>query len=247
MCGRITLATPAEEIAEYFQLTDWLPLEPRFNIAPTQLVANIRYTPVENHRELANLRWGLIPKWAEDLNIGSKLINARSETVTQKPAFREAFKMRRCLVIADGFYEWKRSAKQPYWIRVRDAKLFAMAGLWERKELADREPIESFTVLTTESNELIRPLHDRMPVILNFDQYDAWLDPHTKLDDLKGMLKPYSADAMCMTPVSSRVNDPKNEGAECLEPAAEKSVPAEAVPTKRKRRKGEDPNQGMLF
>ena len=247
MCGRITLATPAEDIAEYFQLTDWLPLEPRYNIAPTQAVAVIRHNPMQNHRELAMLRWGLIPKWAEDLSIGSRLINARSETVSQKPAFHEAFKQRRCLVIADGFYEWKRSpGKQAYWIHVKDSKLFAMAGLWERKDVANAEPIESFTVLTTEANELLAPLHDRMPVILEPEDYDVWLDPHTKPEGLKALLKSYPAAAMTMTPVSSRVNDPKNEGAECLEPAAENTeVPAPAL--KAKRRKGEDPNQGMLF
>src|SRR4051812_34553083 len=114
MCGRITLATPAEDIAEYFQLTDWPPLEPRYNIAPTQVAAIVRSNPQSSHRELAQLRWGLIPTWAEDLSIGSRLINARAETVTRKPAFRDAFKKRRCLVIADGFYEWRRSDKQPF-------------------------------------------------------------------------------------------------------------------------------------
>jgi putative SOS response-associated peptidase YedK len=247
MCGRITLATPAEDIAEYFDLADWPQLAARYNIAPTQAVAVIRYNVRSNHRELSLLRWGLIPSWAEDLKIGSRLINARSETVTRKPAFREAFKTRRCLVVADGFYEWNQNGgKQPYWIHIRDQKLFALAGLWECKENPGGEIIESFTILTTESNELIRPLHDRMPVILKPDDYALWLDPATSDPDrLKALLCPYPAAAMQMEPVGTWVNKPDNEGAKCLEPPAPENE-GTSLP-KERRRKGEDPQQLRLF
>ncbi|HYG76123.1 MAG TPA: SOS response-associated peptidase [Planctomycetota bacterium] len=247
MCGRITLAVEPGEIAEYFQLSEVPLLEPRYNIAPTQNVAVLRNAPGKGVRELALLRWGLIPSWAEDLNVGSRMINARSETIAHKPAFREAFKKRRCLVAADGFYEWKREGggKQPYIIRVKDQKCFALAGLWDRKDTPEG-PLETFTILTTSANELVAPLHDRMPVILDTAGCEQWLDESVQdQEKLKSLLRPYPAERMCMEPVDDFVNNPANEGERCIAPPAARPAAEESKPARRRR--GEDPNQGMLF
>lgn len=220
MCGRITLKTTPEELAEFFNIPLVSLLEPRFNIAPTQPVLVVRRLPGKE-REAAALRWGLIPQWSMDATIGSKLINARSETVTQKPSFREAFKSRRCLVLADGFYEWKKEKgkRYPFLFRMKDGKPFALAGLWETNEVLEKEKLETFTVLTTEANALVRPLHDRMPVIINPAHYELWLDPEMKdAAALKPLLKPYPVEQMVSTPVNAWVNDPKNEGARCIAP-----------------------------
>jgi len=176
MCGRFTLRAPASVVAEQFALFDVEPFTPRFNIAPSQSVAVVRITPAaaEATRELAWLRWGLVPSWADDPAIGNRLINARAETAHQKPAFRAAFRRRRCLVPADGFYERRRtgSGKQPYFFRLRDDRPFAFAGLWESWEGVDNSAVESCTLLTTEPNELMRPIHNRMPVILPAASYE---------------------------------------------------------------------------
>jgi putative SOS response-associated peptidase YedK len=223
MCGRFTLTKPIPVLAEMFLFPETAaPQEPRFNIAPTQGVAAVRAPKGLEHRELAFLRWGLIPSWATDPSIGNRLINARAETVAEKPSFRAAFRHRRCLVLADGFYEWQRLAgkKQPYYFRIRDGQPFAFAGLWERWE-DQGKPVESCTLLTTEANEVLRPVHDRMPVILEANKYNSWLDPSVQEAELlKPLLHPYPGDAMMGYPVSSLVNNPRNESPKCVDPAA---------------------------
>src|SRR5437016_8151445 len=176
MCGRFTLKTPVERLSEKFQFPEIIPLKPRYNIAPSQSVAVVRLLPDDSDRKLAMLRWGLIPAWIKDPTSGAQPINAKSETVAEKPMFREAFKRRRCLVPADGFYEWKREGgrKQPVYICMKDREPFAFAGLWEHWEDHDGQVIESCTLLTTEPNELLAQVHNRMPVILDQRDYDLW-------------------------------------------------------------------------
>ena len=168
MCGRFALFTSPEALARLFGVAEAPALEPRYNIAPTQNIAAVRIAPEGKAREWALLRWGLVPFWAADPRIGSRLINARSETAAEKPAFRHAFRLRRCLVPADGFYEWQRLARErrPYFIRLRERETFAIAGLWEEWRGPEGVAIASCTLLTTEANALMRPLHDRMPAIL---------------------------------------------------------------------------------
>lgn len=221
MCGRFTLITPAEALAEQFQLFEIPSLAPRYNIAPTQPVAAVRRVPGDGQRELVLLRWGLVPFWAKDPGIGARMINARSETVAEKPAFRAAFRRRRCLVPADGFYEWRRleRGKQPFYVRLRDERPFAFAGLWERWEGPDETAIDSCTLLTTEPNDLIRPVHSRMPVILSPKDYDLWLDPGVqKAELLQPLLRPYPSEGMLAYPISTWVNKPKNDSPRCIEP-----------------------------
>ncbi len=219
MCGRFTLRTPAAQIAKYFNTSaqrEWQ-LALRYNIAPTQTVPIVRQSG--DGRELALLKWGLIPSWAKDNKIAASLINARAETVAEKPAFRAAFKRRRCLVPADGYYEWKKidaKTKQPYFIRRRDDQLFAFAGLWEHWEKGS-EPVETFTIITTDANPLTQSVHDRMPVILNPDEFDLWLDPEFEgKEHLQSLLKPYDDNLLTMYPVSRTVNSPKNDSPECI-------------------------------
>src|SRR5690625_4097534 len=177
MCGRYTLYTPLEQIAAHFQLQQLQKIAPRFNIAPSQGVPIIHGD--SKHRELAMVRWGLIPSWAKEEKSRYSMINARAETITTKPAFRGAFWHRRCLIPADGFYEWKPTAsgKQPYYIRRRNNELFAFARLWEHWEDKQGKFIDSCAIIVTNANELIRPIHDRMPVMLDSDDYETWLNP----------------------------------------------------------------------
>lgn len=218
MCGRFTLSQPAAAIASAFQLEEIPNLEPRYNIAPTQLVPTILQTE-QGKRQLQMLRWGLIPAWAKDASMGTRLINARAETVNEKPSFRSAFRQRRCLVVADGFYEWQHQAgkKQPFYFRLQNEQPFAFAGLWERWKSPDEEIIESCTILTTEANELLRPIHERMPVILNPDDYNLWLDPTVqKSEKLQQLLHPYPTEAMTSYAVSTKVNNPNNNTPDCI-------------------------------
>ena len=222
MCGRFTLATAPEIVAEFFDLTAVPDLSPRYNIAPTQPAPAILVTPEQATRIFRPLRWGLIPGWAKDPAIGNRLINARAETVAEKPAFRSAFRRRRCLVVSDGFYEWKKGPgrKRPFYIRMRDDKPFAFAGLWEHWESEDGTSIESCTLLTTRPNDLLRPVHDRMPVILDRADHDLWLDPAMdKVDRLAALLSPYPAEEMKAYPVGTRVNSPAQDDPSCIEPA----------------------------
>lgn len=220
MCGRYTMATPGQSLKIHFQLEEVPDLPFRYNIAPTQNVAAVRATTTG--RALGLLRWGLIPHWADDPKIGYRLINARADTVASKPSFRSAFKQRRCLIAADGFYEWQKQdgAKQPFYIRRQDGEPFAFAGLWEHWQGVE-EGIESCTIITTDANELMKPIHDRMPVILAPADYDRWLDPAVqKADLLQPLLRPFPADALAAFPVSTRVNNAKNEGPTCIEALA---------------------------
>jgi putative SOS response-associated peptidase YedK len=223
MCGRFTLRTPTPVLLARFRLDTMPELAPRYNIAPTQLAPTVRVT-VDAEREWAPLHWGLIPSWAKDPKIGSRMINARAETVAEKPAFRRAFRKRRCLVVADGYYEWRKVGreKQPHYIRMQDEQPFAMAGLWERwrGSAAARldEPLDSCTVITTESNELTKDIHDRMPVILPEQHWDVWLDPELEeVTALQPLLQPYASAAMKMDLVSKYVNNARHEDARCIE------------------------------
>jgi putative SOS response-associated peptidase YedK len=221
MCGRYTLTTPVEELSKKFQFPEIIPLKPRYNIAPSQSVAVVRLLPDDTDRKLAMLRWGLIPAWAKDPAKGAQPINAKAETAAEKPMFRDAFKRRRCLVPADGFYEWKQEGgrKQPVYIHIKDRKPFAFAGLWERWVGEEDEFIESCTILTTEPNELLDPIHNRMPVILSPQDYDLWLDPDVQdVTRLKPLLRPYPPEPMTFYPVSLRVNNPRNDDSQCIAP-----------------------------
>jgi putative SOS response-associated peptidase YedK len=219
MCGRFAQRTPAKRLAKEFQVSEMPEIELRYNIAPTQDILNIRRT--DGGREAALLKWGLVPSWAKDVSIGAKLINARSETITEKPSFREAFKRRRCIIPSDGFYEWQRSGgrKQPYFFLMRDEHLFGFAGLWEKWRDADGHVLETCTILTTEANEVLEPVHDRMPVILHPADYELWLGGDAReLDLVKELLRPYPGEEMVGYPVSTSINSPHNQGAELIAP-----------------------------
>lgn len=194
---------------------------PRYNIAPTQQVPVVRVAPDSGEREMTLLRWGLIPSWAKDASIGNRLINARAETVASKPAFRAAFKRRRCLVPADGYYEWQKvgSKKQPYLIQRQDGAPFAFAGLWESWHADRPDAVETFTIITTDANEATTAIHDRMPVILDEEDYAMWLDPEFEgREALESLLRPYPGEALQLTPVSTYVNNPRHEDPRCIEP-----------------------------
>jgi len=221
MCGRFSLSTPPEEVARHFGLGETPELLPRFNVAPTQDVAVVRVSARSGKRRLEPRRWGLVPHWAKDPRIGHRLINARAETLREKPAFREAFRLRRCLVPADGFYEWGRgpSGRRPFHVRRTSGGPFAIAGLYERWRGPEGAEIVSCTLVTTDANEAVAPVHDRMPVIVPPEAYAAWLDP--ELCDparLAGLLRPAPADALVLVPVGPRVNDPRHDDPECVAP-----------------------------
>jgi putative SOS response-associated peptidase YedK len=222
MCGRFTLTAPAEVLKDLFPLFDMPDLQPRYNIAPTQPVVAVRHLPQAARPEFVRLRWGLVPHWADDLKIGYRLINARADSAAVKPAFRSAVRQRRCLILADGFYEWQKlpDGKQPYRIRLKDGKPFAFAGLWDRWH-KEAEPVESCTILTTDANDLMRPLHDRMPVILDRTAFERWLDP-TLQDpaEVQALLRPFPSEVLQAYPVSTHVNNAKNEDPACIAPLA---------------------------
>ncbi|MCG8406769.1 MAG: SOS response-associated peptidase [Phycisphaerales bacterium] len=228
MCSRFSLKARLQELAEEFGLLGIDELMPRYNIAPTQNVPIVRKFAGEYCRRLDSLRWGLVPSWANDLKIGTRMINARSETVTEKPAFREAIRRRRCLVPATGFYEWKpepgaggKPRKQPYLFHRCDDRVFAFAGLWDEWRDQEGTSVETFTILTTEPNKLVRPCHNRMPAIIDRDGYDLWLDPDTvDARELTPLLRSWPSDAFACSAVSTFVNNPRNEGPACIEPFA---------------------------
>ena len=204
-------------VEEYFESAseeeEWAP---RYNIAPTQPVATVRQTGAK--RILSMMRWGLVPSWASDISMGNRLINGRSETVLQKPAFRDSFRARRCLIPADGFYEWKKAGKErrPFHFGMKDDSLFAFAGVWDRWKSPAGTWIESCSILTTAPNDLLADVHDRMPVILPQRQYHAWLTaPATEAERLAELLVPYDAPLMRRYAVSALVNKPQNEGPDC--------------------------------
>jgi putative SOS response-associated peptidase YedK len=225
MCGRFTQRADSKKIAKEFKVAEVPAVEARYNIAPTQEVLAVYEH--EDGREATFFKWGLVPAWAKDTSMGARLINARSETVAEKPAFRAAFKQRRCLIPADGFYEWQRKdgRKQPFFFHLRDERPFGFAGLWERWEGKGGAVINSCAILTTEANEVLRPVHDRMPVILHPEDYKLWLGADAReLDLVKEMLRPYPAEEMLAYPVGTSVNSPRNQGAGLLERAAVNSA-----------------------
>jgi len=215
MCGRYGLAQNGETLAELFELEGPVALGPRFNIAPTQEAPVVRAD--DGGRELVWLKWGLLPAWARDHKLASRTINARSETVAEKPSFRAAFRSRRCLVPADGWFEWRgpKGSRAPYWVQLPDAALFAMAGLWERWQSPVGEQIESFTVLTTDARSTLRELHHRMPLVLRREDQDAWLDPvRTPVDALAGLIAAIPS-RFDFFPVSPLVNHVGNDAPQC--------------------------------
>ena len=222
MCGRYRLSRRKQIIEEYYDCAPWdEDWSPRYNIAPTQPVPVIRQHPKEPIRQLSSMRWGLIPNWARDASIANSTINAKSETAAMKPTFRDPLRFRRCLIPADGFYEWKRSAmsKQPYCFEVRGGELFAFAGLWDGWRHATGQWIKTCSILTTTPNAVTGTVHDRMPVILSPDGYNLWLDPSiTDVQVVSELLKPFDPSLMRCYPVSSRVNRVENDDDECSRP-----------------------------
>lgn len=226
MCGRFTLRTPQNVLVQQFLLESIPDWKPRYNIAPTQPLLCVRREPGETQREAVKLHWGLVPSWADDPKIGNRMINARADGVASKPSFRAAFKRRRCLVLADGYYEWKREgkAKQPYYYRLQNERPFAFAGLWESWHKDAGDPLESVTVITTDANELAAKVHDRMPVILDEADYETWLDvEHCDKDQLQALLVPYDTPLMKAEPVSMHVNNARNDDPQCVEIIDERS------------------------
>lgn len=219
MCGRYTLHHTPEEVAERFEVEAINELlSPRYNIAPSQLVPVIRQI---NTKEMAVCKWGLVPYWAKDPAIGNKLINAKAETLAEKPSFKQALAKRRCLIPVDGFYEWQKRGKapsQPIYVRRRDGGLFAFAGLWEEWRTPDGNHLQSCTIITVEPNALIAQFHHRMAAILRPEEEALWLNPQQKVADVLPLLRPYEADDLEAFPVSRAVNSPSFEDASCIAP-----------------------------
>jgi len=217
MCGRFAFTASKKELLEHFSLSHAPPIEPSYNIAPGQDIAAIRQAGTS--QELVLCHWGLIPSWSKDKKIAYKMINARAESVGTKSAFRNAFRKRRCLIPATGFFEWQKKdgKKQPWFLRLKDQETMAFAGLWEHWEGTDGEVIESCTIITTEANELIRPIHQRMPVIIEKKDYDIWLAaPTSKMAE--SLLRPFPSEKMLAYPVSTYVNNPQNNNPLCIKP-----------------------------
>ncbi len=213
MCGRFTLRTPASRVADLFSVLIEEPWQPRYNIAPTQWIPAVRCQGT--NRQICSLHWGLIPSWATERRVGASMINARAETVAVKPAFRHAFRRKRCLIPGDGFYEWQRidsRTKVPHLFELQDESPFAFAGLWEQWKSSEGEVIESCSIITTAANSLVESVHDRMPVILSSKYFDEWLDPEfSDVDRLMPMLAPFAASRMKATQVSNIINNARNE------------------------------------
>jgi putative SOS response-associated peptidase YedK len=249
MCGRYELHSNPAAIALLFGLAHPPDLNPRYNIAPTTDVPIVRVN-AEGQRELVRVRWGLVPRWAKDPSIGARMINARGETIAEKPSFRTAYRRHRCLLPADGFYEWMTiprataeggpARREPQHIRMKDGSPFGFAGLYERWRSAEGDVLDTCTIVTTEANSLLRPVHDRMPVIVAPEHYARWLDPaHADVADL---IAPYPSAAMAYHPVSTRVNNVRHDDASLIEPVAKAThEPAESEPP------GEPPEQESLF
>ena len=221
MCGRYLLTAPGEVLAELFELDEKPPLKPRWNVAPGSEVAVVR-PRAEGGRELAAMRWGLVPAWAKERAIGNRLINARAESVAEKPSFRDAFKKRRCLIPADGFYEWQQTEgrKQPWLLRLRGGGPFAFAGLWSHwRDPESGEPLETCAILTTTPNELASAIHDRMPVILPRERHAQWMEASpADAGALQSLLVAYPAGEMEALAVSTWVNDPRHDDPRCVAP-----------------------------
>lgn len=243
MCGRFTLRSSGQSLAQHFELAETPLFEPRYNIAPTQPAPVVRLAEGTGRRVLDWLRWGLVPSWAKDVAVGNQLINARCETLADKPAFRQAFRHRRCLIAADGFYEWQRQGKrkQPFYIAATDGAPLAFAGLWERwvpratstdgEAQAAAGPVESCTIVTTAASECLRALHDRMPVVLPPESWQTWLDPSMEdVPALQELLGSCAPQGLAMHPVDPLVNSPANDSPRCIEPlTAPPPKPAERM------------------
>ena len=238
MCGRFARFSPAHIFRMLFQLDEFMDLVPQYNIAPGQDVYTIRGIVIRDeqqrtassgnfNKEVSALKWGLIPFWSKDPTIGNRLINSRSETVAEKPAFREAFKKRRCLIPTDGFYEWQKQkdgSKQPYFIHMEDKQPFAFGGIWEQWKNPKGGMVETFSILTTEPNKTVKPIHNRMPIIIDQSDFNFWLDPMIQEpEEVKSLLKPYTAKEMEAYPISKYVNSPSNKGEQCIEKLEEKT------------------------
>ena len=223
MCGRFTNSATPEQVKTEFKVGAKNPnvFEPRYNIAPSQMI-DVVYE-LETERILSQLKWGLVPDWAKDESIGNRMINARAETITEKPSFREAFKSRRCIIPASGFYEWQKKetgAKKPFYFYLKDKDVFGFAGLWESwVDKTTGELLETCTIITTEANEVLKPVHERMPVILKSENYNEWLDAKIKdTDKIQKLLKPYPAKEMISHEVSRSVNIPDTNLPELILP-----------------------------
>lgn len=220
MCGRFTLTLSAEQIEARFGVPLPPGYKPRYNIAPTQEI--LALISDAQGRCIENFRWGMIPHWAKDPKIAQKLINARAETLWEKPSFRDAVRRRRCLIIADGFYEWRQTPqgkKAPVYVRLRSKEPFGFAGLWETWHSPDGQTLKTCTIITTEPNELLRPIHNRMPVIVPKELEELWLDPSPMTRaELERLLRPYRAEELELYDVSAAVNSPTNDGPECIQP-----------------------------
>jgi putative SOS response-associated peptidase YedK len=231
MCGRFFQSSPSNRVIDQFVIREFFEdeagptLRPRYNIAPSQPVPVIHTSQDTGRRRLEAMQWGLVPSWSKDPSSGPRPINARSEDAAGKPFFRNAMRKRRCLILADGFYEWKKNPdnpkarKQPFAIQLADKQPFGMAGLWEYWD-GHGGPLLTCTIMTTTPNELMADIHDRMPVILSPEDHDRWLDPKLeKADDVADLLRPYPAEQMHAYAISTRVNSPANDDERCLEPA----------------------------
>lgn len=222
MCGRFSLTVCSEQISKRFNLSKVPKIQPRYNIAPSQDIATVVQSKAGEETQFQWMRWGLVPHWAKDIKIGYKLINARVETVAEKPAFRSAIKQRRCLILADGFYEWQHQGKQkqPYYFQLESAELFAFAGLWETWNSSEDEQVVSCTILTTAADEVVNPIHERMPIIVPSQYYEMWLDPEiTQPQKILPLVTESDRTSLQAKPVSTMVNNPKCDRAECLESA----------------------------
>lgn len=221
MCGRFALYSDPQTLARRFQADPPADYSPHFNIAPTQPILILRESKA--HRAFSFARWGLVPHWAREIKTGYSMINARAETVDEKPAFRTVFRRRRCLIPADGFYEWQATPshrlKQPWYIALKERQPMALAGLWDQWHRPEGDIMESCTIIVTKANELMRPIHERMPVILPEAVWQTWLDPdHTDPSTLKALLRPYPPEGMRAWPVKTQVNNPNNDAPACIEP-----------------------------
>ena len=243
MCGRFALTSDTESICKHFRINLSSPILPRFNIAPSQKVLGIRPASKAHEYTSALLSWGLIPSWARDQSIGARLTNARSETVLTKPSFRDSFRRRRCLIPADGFYEWtaSKNRKQPYYIRLASHQPFGIAGLWDSWE-SDGERIETCTILTCDANEAMKHLHPRMPVVIQPERYDAWLDPATPMSELSQDLFPFSTKTTVISPVSDYVNNVRHDDVRC-----QREHPEPDQVCARRNREIRTANQKLLF
>jgi putative SOS response-associated peptidase YedK len=219
MCGRFALPYPSKTVAEHFSIPEEVFFAPRYNIAPSQNIAVVCGKQDAPGLQMAMMRWGLIPNWAKDEKLGYKMTNARAETVAEKPAFRSAYRQRRCLIAAGGFYEWQRQGKnkQPYFLTVKDTKIIAFAGIWERWQSPEEEPVESCAILTTAANSSVRGIHDRMPVIVAPADYNLWIDPGGERDLLQQILRFSQSISLRIYPVSNMVSNPRNDSPGCLQ------------------------------